>query len=187
MARLRSPTVELLAILAGVYVLQQIAAALGYGISWFALAAPAARPWTLVTSVYAHETLRHLATNAVGLALVGFPLERFTSRLRFHAFVLVTGVVAGAAQWVISGLLAQPTAVIGASGAILALYGYVLAGNPLTGGLLARLDLGRRAKVAMLAVIATLVTVLTAAPGVALIAHLTGFLLGILGGRANVL
>lgn len=187
MARFKSPTLDVLAILAGVFVLQSVAAVFGYGASWFALAAPLDRPWTLVTSVYAHEGIRHLVTNAIGLAIVGFPLEQYTTRARFHAFILTAGILAGVAQLVISGLLAQPTAVLGASGAILALYGYVLAGNRLTGGLLSILDLGRRAKVAILVGIVAIVTVLTAGPGVAIIAHVTGFLLGILGGRAKVL
>jgi membrane associated rhomboid family serine protease len=78
-------------------------------------------------------------------------------------------------------------AVIGASGAVLALYGYVLAGNPLTGGLLARFDLGRRARTALLVGVALAVTVLTAGAGVALVAHFTGVALGVVGGRFRVL
>jgi membrane associated rhomboid family serine protease len=78
-------------------------------------------------------------------------------------------------------------AVIGASGAILALYGYALAGNPLSGGLLARLDLGARGKLIVLAGVALAVTFLTAGPGVALVAHATGAVLGAVGGRFRVL
>ncbi|MFB6301583.1 MAG: rhomboid family intramembrane serine protease [Haloferacaceae archaeon] len=112
--------------------------------------------------------VRDLVPNAVALALVGFPLERFTTRTRFHIFVLLTGMVAGVSQSVVGGLVGRPTAVLGASGAILALYGYALAGNPLTGGLLVRLEIGRRAKLLLLAGGALAVTVLTAGPGVAL-------------------
>ena len=81
----------------------------------------------------------------------------------------------------------RPSAVLGASGAVLALYGYVLSGNPLAGGLLARLDLGRRAKVVLLVALALLVTIVTAGPGVALVAHFVGFALGVVGGRFRVL
>jgi membrane associated rhomboid family serine protease len=184
---MRSPTVELLGIFAGVFVLQQVAGLVGVGPSWFALALPLARPWTLVTSVYAHASLSHLLANAVALALVGLPLERFTTRARFHTFVLVTGAVAGLVEVVVGSLTGGSVAVVGASGAILALYGYVLAGNPLSGGLLARLDLSRRANLLVLASVAVAVTILTAGTGVALVAHFTGVVLGTVAGRLRLL
>ncbi len=187
MRRLDSPTAELLAIFGFVYVIQQVASIVGLGVAWFALAAPAVRPWTLVTGVYAHASLGHLLVNAVALALVGFAVERFTTRIRFHAFVLVTGMLAGLLELYVSDLVGPPVAVIGASGAILALYGYVVAGNPLTGGLLNRLNLSRRGKVVLVVVVAFAVTFLTAAPGVALIAHFAGFIFGLIAGRFHVL
>lgn len=76
---------------------------------------------------------------------------------------------------------------MGASGAVLALYGYVLAGNPVTGGLLDRLDLGRRGKVVLVAAMAVLLTLLTARSGIALVAHATGFGVGLIAGRRHVL
>jgi membrane associated rhomboid family serine protease len=184
---MRSPTVELLALFAGVFVLQQLAGLVGLGPVWFALAAPLARPWTLVTSVYAHASLSHLLANAIALVLVGIPLERFTSRARFHGFVLVAGAVAGLTELLVGGLLGGSVAVLGASGAVLALYGYVLAGNPLSGGLLARLDLSGRGKLLVLAGVAVAVTLLTAGPGVALVAHATGAVVGVVAGRFRVL
>ena len=77
--------------------------------------------------------------------------------------------------------------VLGASGAILALYGYVIAGNRLTGGLLTRLSLSRRTKLLLLGIAAAAVVILTAGPGVALVAHGTGFALGVIGGRTKLL
>lgn len=187
MRRFGSPTIDLLVAFVAVFVLQRIGGLVGVGPAAFALADPAARPWTLVTGVYAHAGLGHLVANAVALAVVGFPLERFTTRLRFHAFVLLTGTLAGAAQWVVGALVGRPGAVLGASGAVLALYGYALAGNPLAGGLLARLALGRRARLLLLAGAAMAVTVLTAGPGAALVAHGVGFALGLAAGRLRVL
>jgi membrane associated rhomboid family serine protease len=184
---MRSPTLELLVAFAALFVLQLLAGLLGGGLGWFALSAPLIQPWTLITSVYTHASLSHLFANVVALVLVGFALERFTTRWRFHAFVLVTGMLAGLAELLVGGLLGRSVAVVGASGAILALYGYVLAGNPLTGGLLARLDLGHRARTALLVGVAVVVTVLTAGAGVALVAHFTGVVLGVVGGRLHVL
>lgn len=187
MRRSTSPTVELLGLFGVTFLLQQLGALAGLGAAWFALAAPLARPWTLVTGVYAHAGLGHLLANAVALAIVGFPLERFTTRLRFHGFVLVAGALAGLAELAVGALLGRPTAVLGASGAVLALYGYALTGNPLTGGLLGRLRLGRRGKLALLVAVGLVVTVLTAGPGVALVAHFAGVALGAVAGRFRVL
>lgn len=187
MRRPKSPTLELFVVFGLVYVCQQVGGSLGLGPGWFALAAPVQRPWTLVTTVYAHANLTHLLTNTIALAVIGFALEQFTTRLRFHAFVLVTGAIAAVTELLVGVLVGTSVAVLGASGAILALYGYVLAGNPLTGGALALVNIGRRTKVALLLVAALAVTILTAGPGVALVAHFTGFALGVTAGRRRVL
>ncbi|MFB6359840.1 MAG: rhomboid family intramembrane serine protease [Halobacteriales archaeon] len=184
----RSPTAELLVLFGLVYLVQQLGGLIGLGFVSFALALPlSVAPWTLITSVYAHASLDHLFANAVALGVVGFALERFTTRLRFHAYVLLTGAMAGLAEVVFGGLLGGRSVVMGASGAVLALYGYVLAGNPVTGGVLDRLNLGRRAKLVLVVGMAVLLTLLTARSGVALVAHATGFGLGLLAGRRHVL
>ena len=187
MRRPKRPTVDLILLFAGVFVVQRVAGGLGVGVGGFALATPVARPWTLVTSVYAHATVGHLLANAVALVVVGLVLERSTTRSRFHAFVLVTGAVSAVAELLVGAALGRPTAVLGASGAILACFGYVLAGNRLAGGLLSRVDLGRRGAVALLALAAGVVTLLTAGPGVAVVAHATGFVLGVVAGRVRLL
>lgn len=183
-----SPTLDLLAVFGAVFAIQVVGGLVGLGVGWFALALPVSVfPWTIITSVYAHASATHLFANAVALAVVGFALEQFTTRARFHAFVLVTGALAGLAELSVAGLLGGTTAVLGASGAILALYGYALAGNPLAGGLLARLDLGPRGKLVLLGAVAALVTLLTARSGVALVAHATGLAMGLVAGRFHVL
>lgn len=186
MARSSSPTVELLIAFTFVFLLQRLLP--GDGLGLFALALPlGTAPWTVVTSVYAHASVSHLVSNAAALALVGFVLERFTTRVRFHAFVLATGALAGITEVVVGGLLGGSAAVVGASGGVLALYGYVLGGNRLTGGLLDRVSLSRRAKVVLVAAVALLATLATAGSGVALVAHATGFVIGLLSGRFGVL
>lgn len=186
MARSSSPTVELLIAFTFVFLLQRLLP--GDGLDLFALALPlGTAPWTVVTSVYAHASVSHLVANAAALALIGFVLERFTTRVRFHAFVLVTGALAGITEVVVGGLLGGSAAVVGASGGVLALYGYVLGGNRLTGGLLERVSLSRRGKVALVGAVALLATLATAGSGVALVAHATGFVIGLLSGRFGVL
>lgn len=160
------------------------------GVGLFALALPLEiQPWTLATSVYAHYDTAHLLGNLALFAVLGLVLERNTTRARFHAFVLVTGALAGLAQVYLSTVLfAGPTAVLGLSGAVFAMLGYVVAGNRLAGGLLDRLDVPAWGQLLGFAVLAGAVTLYTASnPRVALIAHFTGFLLGLLAGQENLL
>jgi membrane associated rhomboid family serine protease len=186
----RSPTLETLVVFAVVFAAQQVVAMISRPLmlGLFVLAPPVeVRPWTLLVSVYAHDGLGHLVSNAVVLALVGFAVERVTTRWRFHAFFATVGMAAGVAQVVVSGLVGPGTPVLGASGAVFGLLGYLLTGNPVTDAVLGWLPLSGRARVALLLVLAFGVTLLTAAPGVALVAHFTGFVSGLLAGRVRLL
>ncbi len=184
----RSPTLTLLGVLAVVYLVEVLAGLVGVPRTAFALATPVVlRPWTLVTSVYAHGSLGHLLANAVGLVLVGVLLERRTSRARFHLFFLVTGALAGLSQVWVGRLLGARPAVLGASGAVFALAGYVIAGNRVSDTVLSAVGLSGRAILAVFVLVAAAVTLLTAGPGVALVAHFTGLLLGLLAGYGHVL
>jgi membrane associated rhomboid family serine protease len=90
----------------------------------------------------------------------------------------------------LNGVLGNPVvgnAVLGASGAVLALYGYVLAGNRLTTAIADRLGVGAIVEWTLALTIATILTWMTASPGVALIAHFTGILLGLAAGRLDLL
>ena len=187
MRRPKRPTIDLLVVFAAVFALQQVAGVVGVGVEWFALATPLRRPWTLVTTVYAHASLGHLLANAVGVVVVGVVLERSTTRVRFHGFVLVTGMVSALAELLVRMALGTPVAVLGASGAVLAGVGYLLAANRLADGVLSRAALGRRGSVALLLVVAIAVTLLTAGPGVAVVAHFAGFAVGAIAGRVGVL
>jgi Uncharacterized membrane protein (homolog of Drosophila rhomboid) len=180
----QSPTVVTLACVGGVFLLQQLAALVGLG-GVFALSLPLlARPWAILTSVYAHAGVSHLVANAVALALGGLLVERVTTSLRFHAFFVTVGALSGVMQVVIVGLVGPllpgvPTAVsvLGASGAILGLYGYLLGANRITETLVGGIELGARVQLLLGAVLAAAITLLTANPGAALLAHFTGFCL----------
>ena len=179
---------ETLALFVVVFAVQLVAPLVGIGAGWFALALPLdARPWTVVTSVYAHASVDHLLANAVALVVVGLLVARRTSRVRFHSFFLVTGALSGVATVLLGAAIGGATAVLGASGAILALVGYLLAGNLATESLLGRVTLSRRAWAVVVAVLALGVVLATGGPGVALTAHVTGFLLGLGAGRLHVL
>ncbi|MFC7026931.1 rhomboid family intramembrane serine protease [Halomicroarcula sp. GCM10025324] len=190
-----SPTLVTLSVLVAVFAGQQ---ALGLFVRQRALLALSnpllVQPWTLVTSVYAHTSLSHLVANALMLALVGLLVERQTTRGRFHLFFLGTGMLSGVSQVTVAAVLAPIVpwmsangSVIGASGAIFALFGYLLASNRLTETVVAGFELAPRTQLALAGLFAVGITLATATPGVALIAHFTGLLLGVLSGRGHLL
>ncbi|WP_122089456.1 rhomboid family intramembrane serine protease [Halalkalicoccus subterraneus] len=183
-----SPTIETLVAFALVFGLQMAVSFVGLMAFFFVLAPPVdVRPWTLVTSVYAHGGMGHLLSNALALLVFGLLVERRTTRVRFHAFFITTGVLAGIAQITLGSLAGPPQGVLGASGAIFALMGYVLAGNVVSTTLFDRVRLSGRLQFLLFVLFAALVTVATGAPGVALIAHFTGLVLGLVAGRAGLL
>ncbi len=191
-----SPILELLVIFLVVYVAQVLTAFVGAMAGLFVLAPPLTEnPWTIVTSVYAHGGLGHLLSNSVALVVFGWPVARATTRLRFHTFFLVTGALAGIAQILLTGAFATlpstpvsaTAGVLGASGAVFALLGYLLAANRLSDAFASVITVPRWVTIAIFLVLAAIVTLATAQPGVALVAHFSGFLLGLVAGRAGVL
>jgi membrane associated rhomboid family serine protease len=181
------PTLSTLALFAVVFAAQLVGTAVGIDPAVFALSLPLdSRSWTLVVSVYAHGNLTHLAANTLALAVVGPLVAYVTTPARFHAFFVTSGSIAGVAQVVVTAPFGG-AAVLGASGAIFALLGYVLVGNRASERVLSWLPIGRRGRLLLFGVLAGTVTLATAAPGVALVAHFTGFLLGVLAGRFRLL
>jgi len=191
-----APILELLVVFAVVFVAQLVADVLGAMAGLFVLTPPITdNPWTIVTSVYAHGGVGHLVSNSLALVVFGWPVARATSRLRFHTFFLVTGALAGISQVLVTNaVVATPVVagagtpgVLGASGAVFALLGYLIASNRLSVSLASFVDVPRWLSLLVFLGLAVAVTLATAAPGVALIAHFTGFLLGLLAGRTRVL
>jgi membrane associated rhomboid family serine protease len=204
--RTGSPILDLLAVFLVVYALQTLSGLVDAMPGLFVLAPPIQNdPWTVVTSVYAHANPGHLLSNAVALLLFGYAVAAATTRTRFHLFFLVTGALAGISQILFSDLLAETPVVndlvgaaplidatatggvLGASGAVFALLGYLLASNRLVAGLGAVADVPSWVTYFVFVVLAIAVTAATASQGVALIAHFTGLLLGLLAGWVNLL
>ncbi|MFB6206929.1 MAG: rhomboid family intramembrane serine protease [Haloglomus sp.] len=188
MALPESPTVETLAAMLVLFLVQTVAGSAGAGSYLFALAPPLLdRPWTLVTNVYAHASLPHLLGNAVALAAIGLAVERTSTRGRFHVFFVLTGSLSAAVQVLVDGLIGEPTAVLGASGAIFALVGYAVTGNALVHAALRRLRPDRTLLLVGGGFLVSAVVLLTAAPNAALVAHAVGFGAGLLAGRRRAL
>ena len=181
------PTLATIALCVGTFAIQAVGTAVGLGPGAFALSLPLSdRPWTLATSVYAHGSLGHLFANSLAVLVVGPLVAHVTTAARFHAFFLAAGAVAGAVQVVVS-IPFGGSAVLGASGSVFALLGYLLVGNRASERVLAWLPLDRRGRFVVFAALAALLTAATAAPGVALVAHFAGFCLGVGAGRLRLL
>lgn len=190
------PVFELVFLFVVVYVLQAMTAVADLVGELFVLQPPVRdNPWTVVTSVFAHADPGHLLSNAVALAVIGVPVAIFTTRARFYAFFVIAGAVAGVSQIVVSDLItalplvgftASP-GVLGASGGVFALLGYLLTGNRLSSTLGSVANVPRWLTYLIFLVLAAVLTVVTATPGAALIAHFTGLLVGLLAGRLNLL
>jgi membrane associated rhomboid family serine protease len=184
----RSPTVTTLTIFVVVFLLEWVAIPLGLFGTLFVLTPPvAANPWTLVTSVYAHMTLQHLLANSFGLLLTGVVLERATTRIRYHAFFVGTGALAGITQITVGGALGTGTGVLGASGAIFAFVGYLLASNRLTDTVVGGIEVSPRVQLFLFLLVAAVVTLATGSARAALIAHFTGLFVGLVAGRTHLL
>lgn len=188
--RLRSrPTLQTLLVILLVFAVQQflgLARPLAYAL--FVLdAAVTQRPWAIVTSVYAHNGLSHLVANTVALLFVGPLVALRTTTSRFHAYFLGTGAISGLAEVTLGSLVGPQHAVLGASGAILALLGYLLSGNVVSTRLLDRIDLSGRAKLLLLALVVGVLTLATSGPESAVIGHATGLACGLVAGRLRLL
>jgi membrane associated rhomboid family serine protease len=183
------PTLQTLAVILAVFATQQVIGLVAVAEYYLFVMGPsaAARPWVLVTSVYAHSGIPHLLANAVVLAVVGPLVARRTTTPRYHAFFVGTGALAGLTEVLLGGLLGPPHAVLGASGAILGLVGYLLSGNVVSVRLLDRLQLSGRVQLVVLATVVVVGTLATSGPGTAVIGHATGLTCGLVAGRARLI
>ncbi|WP_348789576.1 rhomboid family intramembrane serine protease [Leifsonia sp. NPDC080035] len=77
-------------------------------------------PWRMITSIFAHANLIHLALNMYTLWIFGIALEPMLGRLRYFGLFLISGFAGSVAVLLITPLN-QP--VLGASGAIFGMFG----------------------------------------------------------------
>ena len=82
--------------------------------------------WRLLTSMFLHASLLHLAFNGYALYVIGTVIEAELGRWRYLAIYLVAGLFSSAAVYMFSNVFV-PT--VGASGAIFALFGVFVAYN----------------------------------------------------------
>ncbi|WP_445402654.1 rhomboid family intramembrane serine protease [Streptomyces sp. LE64] len=122
--------------------------------------------YRLVTSMFAHSEVWHIAFNMLSLWWLGGPLEAAFGRTRYLALYLISGLAGGALTYV----LVDPThASLGASGAIYGLFGA-------TAVLVKRLNYDLRPVLALLAI--NLIFTFTMS-GIAWQAHVGGLIAGV--------
>ena len=131
--------------------------------------------YRLVTAMFLHIGVLHLAFNSFALYLFGSVVEQALGTARFVAVYLITGFAASAASFAFS----QPeTAAAGASGAVFGLLGVWLAYN-----LRRRSLMMARANVQWaLTLIAVNLVIGFAVPGIDNVAHIGGLVAGVVAG-----
>jgi membrane associated rhomboid family serine protease len=81
-------------------------------------------PWQVVSYAFFHGDTLHLFFNMLGLWMFGSELEYLWGQRRYAQFLLVSVLVAAAAQLLVTALSGSPAPTVGASGA---LFGLLLA------------------------------------------------------------
>jgi len=132
--------------------------------------------WRLMSAMFLHAGLEHLALNMVSLVIVGRMVERYFSR----RCMLVIYLAAGVTGFLFSLFVHPDSVAVGASGAIFGLFGAM-------GGyaLFHRRRLGERYRIFMKefgAILGLNLLLGILIPGIDMSAHIGGLLLGCVGG-----
>jgi len=139
----------------------------------------AGQSWRLLTAMFLHIGLMHLAFNAWALYVLGLPLETNYGSVRFAVIYLVSGLAGGVLYFILgpSGVLSA-----GASGAIFGIVGaelaYVLLNRRLFG------KMGRQRLMNLLFLLGINLVFGFTVTGINNIAHIGGFIGGLLLGLA---
>lgn len=82
--------------------------------------------YRLLTSMFSHASVQHLASNAIAIYGVGQILERVLGKVRFLSYYLLCGILGGLFSSGLHFLFHDPVISIGASGAAFGLFGIFL-------------------------------------------------------------
>ena len=121
MSRDGSPivTYSLIAVTVVVFLLQLLLGGILEQYLIYRPALTASQPWTMLTSLLAHQSFLHIGFNMLSLFIFGRILEPMIGRGRFLALYLISGFGGSVAVLI----LAPQGGVLGASGAIYGLFG----------------------------------------------------------------
>jgi membrane associated rhomboid family serine protease len=127
-------------------------------------------PWRMITTIFAHASILHIALNMYTLWIIGVMLEPLLGRARYLALFALSGLAGSVAVMLIANPL-QP--VVGASGAIFGLFGALFVIQRRLGGNSTQL---------LVLIIINLVISFIPAFGIAWQAHIGGLAGGLLVG-----
>jgi membrane associated rhomboid family serine protease len=142
----------------------------------------AAGPLSLVTYMFLHANLAHLASNVFVLYTVGREVERDVGSLRFGLVYLASGVFAGLIHMAVDP--ASDVPVIGASGAIFGLIAVLLLLMPFKVTTALFLPLPGVVMGLLLVLVEVAAVIVSVESGVAHDMHLYGFFVGCIGAFA---
>lgn len=152
----------------------------------FILQAPLTEDWwQLPLSVFSHQGMGHLSGNATAVAIFGSIVVISSSPVRYHLFFVATGIASGAAHIMATDALGQASAVLGASGAAMGLFAYVIVANDVSDWLLEHVSW--KGVVVLVAGLVLGLTLWSASAQAANTGHLTGALLGAIAGYFHLL
>ncbi len=135
--------------------------------------------WRLISSMFLHANLEHLFMNMVTLMFVGLYLEQLFSRFIYLSIYFVAGIISG----LVPIYFQEPgTISLGASGAIFGVAG-IMVGFTLVHYKKMRIEFLDYMKGYSALLLINLVVGIFM-PEVGFIAHLTGLIIGLLGGMA---
>jgi membrane associated rhomboid family serine protease len=133
--------------------------------------------WRIVTAMFLHAGILHIAFNAYALWIFGTVVEQELGTARFLAIYFVTGIVAGAASYAFGPVFIPG---VGASGAIFGIFGAFVAYNYRRRHLAIA---AARLRAAVTLVVLNMVLAFSI-PGIDWRAHVGGFIAGLVAGFA---
>lgn len=158
-------TMSIVALTALVGVLQLVSGGFVTNLFAFQIFAGIAEPWRFVTYAFVHAGILHFAFNMLVLWMVGPSIEQRIGRLPFlAAYMISAGGAAVAVSW-----LTPMSAVVGASGAIYALFGMAIGMQRMLG----------RVQPALLLIVGINLVFTFVAGNVSWPAHVGGLLIGL--------
>jgi rhomboid protease GluP len=143
--------------------------------------------WRLVTALFLHLGPLHLGVNALMLYVLGRPAEQTYGSFRLLFLYLLGGIAStGFVLWLSTSGYTEPSVLIGASGAVMAVFGAIVA-HRLVSWLRFRDPVDKRALILLPAILVLQIAADLASPQVSLAAHTSGFVAGFLIGLALTL
>ena len=138
--------------------------------------------WRLGTALFLHLGPLHTGVNALMLYVLGRPCEQSYGSLRMLVIYVLGGLASsGFVLWLALSGYAEPAVLIGASGAIMGLFGALVA-RRLVSWLRYRDPVDRRTLVLLPAILLLQLAADLSSPQVSLAAHASGFVAGLLIG-----